>query len=1402
MKKIILIISLFILVFAKIDISAQYWKKINSIPSPYSNNYWLDVFFHPSNPNYGWICGFNGMVIYTSDGGTTWQGSSVPNAYHLESIHFPTLSTGYTSGVDGIFKSTDGGNSWFDITPSGSRDSTTFWGCFFLNENYGILLGDGCGTGRRQHFWLTTDGGNTWSVFLGAEDNSGLTDAILFPNGSGYASSSGKIWITSDSGRTWNVLSNIGSNLWQEEITNYDNSFLVPYSGFSCTGGGNNGGMCFSTDYGFTWNRTQTGVPMFGTFLLNNFKGWACGYSRAVYYTSNGGVNWVQHNCGIANGNLDDLWFISENNGWVVGEGVYKLSNPIGTVNSNFIDFGNVCIGQKQIDTIWFVNYNFNDANVQFSISPQNSNFYIENPGNSALVQSCDSIMVIISFMPTKNGISSANLIISPPYQGDIIIPLIGTGVETTARLQDTLIIIPSVICGQQLQTNTIIHSDNSDEKVSSLQKLSGDDGISIITSLPLQIFKDRINYLTINVLLQDTGWATTQFRVRFSPCEKDQVLTIRAYGKSPIIFSDSAVTNTFFCRTAPIYLRVQNDGNDTLRIFNLKITPNTNLLTIDSWKSGRSMAKSQLAPKESDSLILILDPNFEGELDAKLIISNNDLTTTRGVKNNLIIPIKIYVYSSKLSTSDLIIDFGKVCIGDTITKSLWIYNDGNLDENIYSIQKKLKDLSITSNKIFPYSIQSKDSSKFFIKLCPTRLGSFLDTIKFISQNCPDTLLVLCKGQGILHQIDYSPNQIIASQPKSSTKSYLVKIWSVIPDSLNISQIHFIYDSSSILFTLQSFSTTFSQLDTGSIVFSIKGNIPGRISAVLVITIDGVCIQQVEIPINVLIFDKNLVIEPNSFDFGITLCEPEDSLFQIRISNRGAETDTIITVYILQNHSQFQFKTSPPQPLIIPPNSSEILELIYKPTFFGFDTATVVFYFSDTSRNFKVPVYAFYGKSLIQSSPASINLGIFEYCLPHFDTSFSISNAGNISDTLEVFKGFTNSCFTTNSSLIVLAQDSTSEVKLSFVPSIDILGEISDTLIFQSKICKEKIPFSVTASIFKPQFEISPDYVELGELWIGDTLSFELVYKNNSNFLLEFIFKGLQNYSPNFLNNFPFEKILSGYSYAKVSFTIVANKSGDFFDTLIFEVKSECIYKQTIIIHYYIPDENYKLKLKIGKYVFAPGKSEVIEIKNEIPNPKLRLDTLLFKIVYDRYLFEISECYTSWSSTKIQTTSNFGESQLIISEESLREFLSKSNTIFCYGNTYYSTPDTTTLLFDGIKYFPSKSINIDLENGFLQISPICKPVGSLRLSIFSTFEVQNHYLTDNQIILEILATDNTSVSFVFFDFLGKKVYSTTKLLNQGYNKVNLVFDDELSHGIYTLRVYDTITSYNIIIPFF
>lgn len=303
------------------------WKKVSTIPAPYDNAYYLEISFLKDNPMYGWACGKNGIVIRTTNGGETWDYTIIPFAYQLESIYFINEKVGYTSGLvsggegmGGIFKTTDGGANWTNITPSGNVD---LWGNYTTDLNTVYCIGGGCGS--EQQFYRSTNGGKNWIGYFQNYWESGLSDLFIDKNtGIGYASGSGTIWKTTDAGLTWNFFCKSGGNDWQEDIHLSGNTFLVPYSG-GCTGSDGGGGARMSTDLGITWNQYSFGAPMFGSFLNNPTTGWVVGWNRSCYYTSDAGKSWENRNCGIEPGaDLDDIWFINDTTGFVVGVGVYK----------------------------------------------------------------------------------------------------------------------------------------------------------------------------------------------------------------------------------------------------------------------------------------------------------------------------------------------------------------------------------------------------------------------------------------------------------------------------------------------------------------------------------------------------------------------------------------------------------------------------------------------------------------------------------------------------------------------------------------------------------------------------------------------------------------------------------------------------------------------------------------------------------------------------------------------------------------------------------------------------------------------------------------------------------------------------------------------------------------------
>ena len=349
--------------FALTVSSIAQWREV-SLPAPYNEGYYLDVFFLPANPSLGWVCSMQGHVIRTIDGGRSWRGTMIRGA-NLEYIQFLNPRVGYASGPSGLYRSTDGGISWSDITPQLEAPEKA-WGSYWINEQEGLYFVGGCASGL-QYYYRTTDAGQSWSFTTTNEPGSGLSDGLIYPDGRGYAVSSGVLWGTNDSGRNWFRINSTGSKRWTEEIAVFGNSILLPTSGTDCDGQTRGvGSLRFSRDGGRTWREFQTGANMFGSFLLSESRGWGVGDQSSVFETTDYGLTWTRRNCGIR-GNIDDIWFINDTLGWAVGEGIYV--SRLGATESRItiepnVDTALICRGDSLLLSAVgpFAPYSWNDG--------------------------------------------------------------------------------------------------------------------------------------------------------------------------------------------------------------------------------------------------------------------------------------------------------------------------------------------------------------------------------------------------------------------------------------------------------------------------------------------------------------------------------------------------------------------------------------------------------------------------------------------------------------------------------------------------------------------------------------------------------------------------------------------------------------------------------------------------------------------------------------------------------------------------------------------------------------------------------------------------------------------------------------------------------------------------------
>jgi hypothetical protein len=236
-KFLLLIFGMFVSITLSMTLKAEkvevnwndyYWKKATILPANFPAIYWLEFYFLPSNPKYGYAVGAEliygdpngrGAFAKTTDSGKTWTASYIDRTrdFHAESVIFVDTNVGYCSGGSNIgspgalYKTTDGGKTWKSINNfSGS------WGCYAIGNN--VWIADGSCYGKdNQTMYRSTNGGNSWQTSTIAGNNH-ITDFKMNDAKNGYAIGSGAIFITSDGGGNWKNLCNTGTIQWSTQF--------------------------------------------------------------------------------------------------------------------------------------------------------------------------------------------------------------------------------------------------------------------------------------------------------------------------------------------------------------------------------------------------------------------------------------------------------------------------------------------------------------------------------------------------------------------------------------------------------------------------------------------------------------------------------------------------------------------------------------------------------------------------------------------------------------------------------------------------------------------------------------------------------------------------------------------------------------------------------------------------------------------------------------------------------------------------------------------------------------------------------------------------------------------------------------------------------------------------------
>lgn len=300
MRKTIFIISIVCGLYS-VSFSQEGWFELsNPTIQPYFGVYFLDA-------NTGFVCGAEGTILRTTNGGASWDVSiPEPNTLFYK-IRFKDSNTGFAIGSFGvIYKTENKGLSWEEVLPPNGL--LQLFDIYFLDNNYGVIVGRRGVTLDSALIMRTTNGGETWPI-MGTTFTDQLNAVHFFNYFDGFAVGTNNLKVkTINSGQTWTSLpASTPAILHDVFATSSTNVFAV-----------SPGGIYLSTNAGESWNLNYPGGYLQTILFLNSSTGFAAGRDGNIWKTTNSGNGWfLQHDDPAEE--LMDIYFVDSDTGFAVG---------------------------------------------------------------------------------------------------------------------------------------------------------------------------------------------------------------------------------------------------------------------------------------------------------------------------------------------------------------------------------------------------------------------------------------------------------------------------------------------------------------------------------------------------------------------------------------------------------------------------------------------------------------------------------------------------------------------------------------------------------------------------------------------------------------------------------------------------------------------------------------------------------------------------------------------------------------------------------------------------------------------------------------------------------------------------------------------------------------------------
>ncbi len=260
-----------------------------------------------------WAVGAGGVIVASTDGGTTWAAQDSHTGADLDGVAFADANHGWAVGAGGaIVATTDGGTTW---AAQDSHTTADLRAVAFVDADRGWAVGAG------GAIVATTDGGTTWSAQTSGTGSELL--GVAFADAThGWAVGLGGAILATTDGAGWTA---------QTSGTSRDLRAVAAADATHAVAVGASGTIVATAD-GSGWAARVSGTAsdLLGAAYGDAAHVWASGSGGIVLRSVNSGVKWETQRTG--SGVLAAVAFADPGRGVVAGEAGSILTTTSGGV--------------------------------------------------------------------------------------------------------------------------------------------------------------------------------------------------------------------------------------------------------------------------------------------------------------------------------------------------------------------------------------------------------------------------------------------------------------------------------------------------------------------------------------------------------------------------------------------------------------------------------------------------------------------------------------------------------------------------------------------------------------------------------------------------------------------------------------------------------------------------------------------------------------------------------------------------------------------------------------------------------------------------------------------------------------------------------------------------------------